>query len=58
MEKGPGTDIRNREGPSHVSRDGGRSRNWKHKTRLAFTEKVRIQKLEENHKENVLILSM
>ena len=55
-EKSRGTDIRNRKGPSCVSRGGGR-RNWKDKRRLAFPEKVRIQKRERSHKENLMMIS-
>lgn len=59
-EKGPGTDIRNRKGPSCVSRDGGEgSEKEKLETqrRLAFIEKglafIEIQR--RDHKENFII---
>ena len=50
-EKSQGTDIRNRNGPSRVSRGGGRG-NWKDKGRLAFPKKVRIQKREKSQGES------
>lgn len=56
-EKSPGTDIRNRKGPSRVSRGGGRRRKWKDKRRLVFPKKVRIQKRDRSHKENLMMTS-